>query len=238
VAPAPPPVEEAQKVFTVKNGAGFLLEREIRPSGRIIATHMDRNLLGEDDIVYTDIGRQQGGKIGARYSIYKDAGSVSHPVTNFIMGSKIIPLGSIQLADVEEDASKGIITKSFLEIGTGAYLLPYKERRREVALKASDRDLSGYILDSQTGDITMGAGDITFIDLGSSKGVEVGNLLYIVRDVSPDPKQVAGKIGKLPVELLGALVVVETGENTSTGLIVKSIEAIYPGDRVELRKSK
>jgi hypothetical protein len=41
----------------------------------------------------------------------------------------------------------------------------------------------------------------------------------------------------VPVEVTGALVVVETGRKTSTALVVKNIDAIYRGDRVELRKS-
>jgi hypothetical protein len=63
-------------------------------------------------------------------------------------------------------------------------------------------------------------------------------MLYIVRDVVPDQQYVRGSVPKLPVEVLGVLVVVETGPRTSTALIVKSIDTIYPGDRVELKKSK
>ena len=47
-----------------------------------------------------------------------------------------------------------------------------------------------------------------------------------------------GGTSKLPVEVLGALVVIETAEQTSTALIVKSIDTIYKGDRVELKKGK
>jgi hypothetical protein len=42
----------------------------------------------------------------------------------------------------------------------------------------------------------------------------------------------------LPPEVLGAVVVVDIGESTSTALVVKSIDTIYRGDRVELKKSR
>ena len=239
-APAIAPPEEVPppKTFTVRGGAGFLLENENNPAGRIVSTHQNRNIVGEDDIVYTDIGRERGARVGARYSIYKNLGPISHPVTNFIMGSKIIPLGTLQISEIEEQSSRAIVTKSYMEIGAGSYLMPYRERKREVTLKASNLDLAGYIIEAQTGSKTMAAGDVAFIDLGTSRGLEIGNMLYIVRDVVPDQKYVDGTIKKFPVELLGALVVVETGEKTSTALIVKSIDTIYPGDRVELRKNK
>jgi len=38
--------------------------------------------------------------------------------------------------------------------------------------------------------------------------------------------------------VLGAMVVVDTGGKTSTALIIKSIDTIYSGDRVELKKNK
>lgn len=226
------------KTFTMRNGAGFLLENANKPAGRIVATHQNRNIVGEDDIVYTDIGRTRGGKVGDRYSIYKNLGPISHPVTNFIMGSKIIPLGTLQISELEEQSSRAIVTKSFIEIGAGSYLMPYRERKKEVTLKASNLDLAGYIIAAQTGSQAMSAGDVAFIDLGSSQGLEVGNMLYVVRDVVPDQKYVDGTIDKFPVELLGALVVVEMGEKTATAVIVKSIDTIYPGDRLELRKNK
>ena len=238
--PANMPAEEAAqpKTFTVKGGAGFLLESEIRPTGIILSTSQNRVMVGEDDIVYTDIGRKQGGKVGDRFSIFKNMGAISHPVTNFVMGYKIIPLGTLQLVEVEEEASKALVTKSFIEIGAGSYLMPYRERRKEVALKAAATELSGYIIESQTGNKVIAAGDIAFLDLGSSQGIETGNMLYIVRDIVTDQLYFSGSVPKLPAEVLGALVVVETGPKTSTALIVKSIDTIYPGDRVELKKSK
>ena len=76
------------------------------------------------------------------------------------------------------------------------------------------------------------------LDLGRAHGLLPGNLLYIVRDVKPDQRYALAKIEKLPVEVLGALVVVETGPSTSTAIIVKSVDTIYRGDRVELKKSR
>lgn len=243
---APKAVEEAkiaeevapEKTFMVSGGEGFLLEKELRPAGYIVATYQNRQIVGEDDIVYTDIGRVNGAKAGERFSVFRKEGAVSHPVTNVILGYKVVPLGSLQLTEMEETTSKAIISKSYLEISAGSFLLPYRDRKREVALRAADRDLTGYIVETLTGNKAIAAGDIVYLDLGRAQGLKAGNLLYIVRDVVPEEKFLEFPIGKLPDEVVGAAVVVDLGTNSSTALIVKSIDTIYRGDRVELKKSK
>jgi LysM domain-containing protein len=234
VAPPQEPVPE--KLFVVSGAEGFLLEGDLHPAGFIISTYQNRQIVGEDDIVYTDIGGNLGAKPGDRFSIFKKMGAISHPQANVILGQKVIPLGTLQLSEINERVSKAIISKSYMEISAGSFLLPYREKRREVALKAATREFAGYIVETHTGNKAIAAGDVAFIDLGRKQGVEVGNMLYVVRRVELDPKFTNIPADSLPEELIGAVVVVETGENISTVLVVKSIDTVYRGDRVELKK--
>ena len=222
----------AEKMYSLYGTEGFLAEMDFKPYGLVIGTQHDRVIAGVDDIVYTDIGAAQNAG-GDKLAIYRKDVSIKHPLNNEEMGYKMIPLGTLQLTDVERKSSRAIITKSFREIGPGAFLLPYKEsRRRDIALKNNASDLKGYIIESFNGGSIIAAGDVVFIDLGTAQGAEVGNMLYIIRDVTIDQKYVEGRIDKLPQELLGALVILETGKKTSTALIVKSIDTIYKGDRI------
>lgn len=240
-APGAPPElrEEPQAVnFTVNGSEGFLIENGMKPAGTVISLHQNREIAGTDDIVYTDIGRAQGGNPGDRYQVFKKIGPVSHPVTNVILGQQVMPLGELQLSELEDKASKAIVTKSFQEISAGAFLLPFQERKLIVPLKSADRDLTGYIVQTQTGNTALAVSDVVFLDLGKSQGIQAGNMLYIVRDVVPDQRYASSKIEKLPVEVIGALVVVSTGMNSSTAVIVKSVDTVYRGDRVEMKKSR
>ncbi|AJE04081.1 LysM peptidoglycan-binding domain-containing protein [Geobacter pickeringii] len=234
------PSEEpaAERSFLVSGSEGFLMEKGVTPAGKIISTNQNRQIVGDDDIVYTDIGTANGAKVGDRFSVYKKLDPVSHPVTNVIIGEKVVPLGTLQITEVEEKVSKAIVTRSYQELGPGSFLLPFQEKRRQVPLKAAAKDLSGWIVETQSGHQAIGEGDIAFIDLGKSQGVEPGHLLYVLRDVVPDQQYTDISIEKLPPEVIGALVVVRAGEATSTVLVVKSIDTIYRGDRVELKKSK
>jgi hypothetical protein len=228
-----------EKSFSVNGGEGFLLEKDLIPSGVIIATSQNRQMVGLDDIAYTDIGRVRRGKVGDRFSIFKKMNAVSHPVTHDILGYRVVPQGVLQLSEMEETTSKAIITKSFMESGVGAYLMPYSEQKREVSLRASDLELTGYIVETLIGNQQIAAGDIVYLDLGKAHGIKTGNMLYVVRDVEPEQKLFDFRpLGKLPPEVLGAVVVVDIGESTSTALVVKSVDTIYRGDRVELKKSK
>ncbi len=220
------------KTYTLYGSEGFLAEKDFRPYGTIIGAQFDRIVLGIDDIVYTDIGSDRHAS-GDKFSIYAQDVVINHPRSNEEMGHKMIPLGTLQLTDVEKSSSRAIITSSFREISPGAFLVPYREhQRREIPTKNSLPTLKGYILDSSNGISIIGAGDVVYVDLGSSQGVEAGNLLYIVREVKIDQRYVEGRVDRLPPELLGALVILETGTKTSTALVVKSIDTIFKGERI------
>jgi len=222
-----------ERTYTLLGSEGFILETGSLPTGIIISLHNNRNIAGDDDIVYTDIGRERAVKGGEKFAAFRVDGTVSHPVSNEIMGTKITPLGTIQLTDLEKKTSRAIIIKTNQEITPGSYLLPARDnKRREIPLKMSVRELKGYIVASYSGTSIIAAGDIVYIDLGSDHGAEPGNMLYVVRDVTIDVSSTTGYTERLPQELLGALVILETGKKTATALVVKSIDAIYNGDRL------
>jgi hypothetical protein len=216
----------------------MLVDRDMKYAGSIVANAQGRTLAGEDDIVYLDFGREHGAKVGARYGVYRKDAEVSHPQTNVTIGVKLIPLGALQLTELEEKSAKAIVTRSFREMGPGAVVLPYREPRREIPLRASNKDFAGMIVETYTGSRAIAAGEICYLDLGAVNGLQAGNMLYVVRDVTVDAQYIKSAIGRLPVDVIGALVVVDVGEKTATALVVKSVDTIYRADRVEFRGSK
>lgn len=230
------PVEERR--FTVNGGEGFIAGESFKPVGLVIAGQHNRQIFAVDDVIYTDIGRDRAGKVGDRFTAFKRHAAISHPVTNQILGYRVIPLGVIQLAEMADKSSKAIITETFLEIEPGASLVPYKNRKREITLKAPEVDLSGYIVETRTGIQALAAGDIAYIDLGERQGAKPGNILYVVRNVKVEIDYFSKSDYDLPVDVVGALLIVESAENTSTALVIKSIDAIYKGDRLEMQKTR
>lgn len=236
----PPPSQEQvvqERIFTLSGSEGFLLETELNPAGTILQADHNRLIVGQEDTVYTDLGTELGAKPGDNYSIIKKVKKVFHPVTGSFIGYKYLPLGKLEMVDIEARSSRAIITNSYLEISPGDILTPYRSERREVALKAADKNLDGYIIESRMGNITIGNNDVVYLDMGKTQGVEVGNMLYVVRDVPLDKTYVKRDAAPLPQQVLGALVVVDVSDNTSTALVIKSVETIYLGDKVKLIKN-
>jgi hypothetical protein len=222
-----------EKLFTVRGNEGWLMEKELAPSGRIIAGQHGRLVLGEDDIVFTDIGTSHGGADGSTYTILRKLKEVKHPVTGDELGYRVYPLGTVQLTQVTELNSRGIISSSFKEVEPGDMLVPYQQvKRRSVALKMAAKPLRGVIAASAAGNSSIAAGDVVYLDLGVKQGAEPGNLLYVIRKVAIEKMLVDRYVGELPNEVVGAVVITEAGNNTSTAIVVKSIDAIFKGNEV------
>jgi len=244
VAGAPPQPEDsaparggeaeaiASRTFKIPAGETFIDGSGPRKAGEIVATFENRVMVGAGDYVYTDIGTDRGGKVGDLFSVYRNAGPVSHPVKNNIVGNRIILLGTIKLIEATPSSSRAQVVQSYYEISRDSFLAPERPRTREVPLRESSKELKGYIVAARNMGNLIGEGEIIFLDLGRKQGIAPGNLLYVVREVKPEKTEYFGKKPVLPLRVLGAIVVVETGDEASTALVIKSADAIYPGDVV------
>ncbi len=229
---AEPEVAKEQK-FSVRGNEGWLMENGINADGMVIAGQHGRLILGEEDTAYTDIGTDHKGEDGKKYTILRKSDLIRHPVTRIDLGYKVMPLGVLQITHATKLNSRAIITSSFKEVEPGDLLVPYKPlKRKEVGLKATTKDLHGYIVESGNGNNTLAAGDVVYLDLGKAQGAEEGNMLYIIRRVEIEKMMVKRYVGTLPNEVIGALVIVETAKNTSTAIVVKSIDAVFKGNEV------
>ena len=235
-APAEPEQVVEERRFTVNGGEGFIAGAEFKPVGFVIAGQHSRQIFAVDDVIYTDIGTERNGRVGDRFTAFKRHSAISHPITNQILGYKVVPLGIVELTELAKKSSKALITDTYLEIEPGAALLPYKNMKKEIALKASEIDLSGYIVETRSGIQAIAAGDIAYIDLGVLQGITPGNVLYVVREPKVEISYFSNSQYDLPVDVIGAVVVVEAAENTATVLVIKSIDTIYKGDRLEMKR--
>jgi len=233
VAQAAEPEVAEEKLFTVRGNEGWLLEKEVASTGRIVAGQHGRLILGEDDTVFTDIGTTHGGADGSKYTILRKSKMIKHPRTIEELGFRVYPLGALQLTQVTELNSRGIIISSFKEVEPGDLLVPYQQiKRRSISLKMATRPLSGMIVESASGSSSIASGDVVYLDMGTAQGAEPGNLLYVIRKVSIEKMLVDRYVGQLPNEVIGAMVIVEVGKMTSTAIVVKSIDAIFRADEV------
>jgi hypothetical protein len=88
----------------------------------------------------------------------------------------------------------------------------------------------------------IGQGEVVFVDLGESSGIEVGNRMYVVRrgDAKPDlmDREAGQDDRRFPARALGQIVIVEVGKHISIGLVTLSVQEMSVGDLVMVQKSK
>jgi LysM repeat protein len=148
-SPTPPPVEKKQEeVAAVKpapaeakplyfreiRDAGFMSSMEYRGIGIVLESKEGKNLMAEGDIVYVALKTGEPIAIGNKYTVFRAAREVKHPVTDKRIGRKYNIIGNIQLIDQHDDFYTARVLESFDAIWIGDYIQPYSTEKMEGSL--------------------------------------------------------------------------------------------------------
>ncbi len=229
---APEPEKAVAQFMATGSGDGFIRTDE-KELGRLIDSVDARALLTKNDLVFLYMENLGQVQVGDIYSLYGRGQKVTHPVTKKKFGTMMYELGFVQITAINAKTVVGKIGEVYREIERGAELFEYVSPQNEIELKKASGELSGHIISGQQDKMTQGENDIIYIDLGLNTGLQVGNILYISR-----PRQATELAGKekellqLPDDLLGAAVVISTGNQSSAALIFKSTSEMHAGDQV------
>lgn len=234
-APAPSPAPEKPKASATSiERRGFITDKELASAGAIVRAKEVTDLMTEGNGVFITLKDKSSVKPGDTFSIFTVGQPIKHPVTGARIGNAIDMLGSVVVTDVNgDDVVEGRIDNSYSEIEVGARVREFRPRVTEVEITAPDADVKGVIVTAMEGKENLSKGDIVYIDRGSRDGLKKGNTMRIFRESgkAEDPLN-RGKFLSLPPIDLGTLVVIETGESTSSCVVVKSLKSIVWGDKV------
>jgi len=228
VEPPPPPPMYASYSFARD---GFIDDRELSESGAIIEAVEKQVLIGEKDRVYISFRDSSGVSEGDRFTIFKVGRRVRHPITGRKLGYIMEVLGSLTVTGTDEVIEAEIDT-AYKEIEKGAKLKAYSEPLTAVEITEPASSVDGYVVAALEGQVESAAGDVVYVDKGTSDGVASGNLMRIFRKsrVARDP--ITGKKVTLPLIDVGALIVIEAKEKTSACLVIENLRSIREGDMV------
>ena len=229
--------QEAVKINKIGSGDGFILTDE-KPLGLLVDSVDSRILLSQHDLVFIKMQDTSKVTIGDAYGLFQRGEPVKHPETNQLIGTMMNDLGYLQVTEVNDDSVIAKIDYVFREITRGAELFEYVPDLDEITLQRGKTDLAGFIIENRDEKLTLGTNDIIFINLGKDDGLLSGNLFYISRPRKPTKEMTkhAGKL-TLPDEVLGAAVVIETNQKTASAIIIKSVDAMFIGDKVTIVKN-
>jgi len=223
-------VGEGNIYYASASAISFVTPEEIEASGSIVGSKIERKMFGEQDEVY--IKTFDNPEKGQKYTIFRTEGKLKHPVTGEILGYRIKNLGEVEVLEKENEIARARIVKSYDAISAGDRLKPVEEATKEIVLKSSETQLTGFIVATQEDLKLIGEGQIVYIDKGISDGITEGNIFTIYRPGKRLKEAISGEVVEAPVEIIGKLVVVKARENVSTALVTKSKKEITKGDHI------
>jgi hypothetical protein len=250
--------------------SGFVSDPKVPDDIRVISGEQSnyKIIFSRGDYVYMNRGQQQGVKVGDVYSIVRP----DHDPTNewFYgqdkatkrMGVLYRDLGQIRIVNVQAETSTAEILFSCDYMQRGDVARPFVERPAPPYKDASKFDIFAPVSGKPVGTVVtgndrhqvLGAGITTYVNIGASKGVKVGDYVrffryqtskddinakageadmqYKVYGFGSAPKKYSGK--DLPREILGEGIVLNVTKDASTVLVTYEREEAYTGDLAEL----
>lgn len=163
--------------------------------------------------------------------------------------------GNVAIADVEFSCSAMV---------AGDLVVPYVEKdpvhfrpaTKFVRFPTEASGVTGRILMAKEFDVLVGDGQMVYLDVGSSKGIKVGDYFRAVRTYDPlkmdevdalsyrakmtedtmynQPRIPSTEYAKLPKRGIGEMIVVSVTPTSATAMVTNVVDNINVGDTVEL----
>ena len=200
------------------NGAPYVLEG---PDGRL--------LTGAGDRVYAR-GKPPATSIG----VFRRSNTYVDPETNEFLGLEARAIGKGNVVAESGDVVTVALRRSKEEIRIGDRLLASEDRKITTTFhpSAPTEAIDGQMIAVDGGVRNIGQYAVVVLNRGSREGLEPGNVLAVFKagNVVRDPY--TNERVELPAERAGLLMVFQTYEKMSYGLILTASRPLTVGDRV------
>lgn len=235
----PPDEEFPYALIGSEHGA---LRPRLGPSpGTGYATTFESNVetvrfdLATGDVVYLDGGRVAGLEPGQVLEAVLPADLVTHPLDHRrVVGRYYDTRGRVRVLSVQEETAIGEILEACGPINVGFRLRPFEiqpvplgrtTRMRPLNFPVPEEALADApaIVWSEDRFVSMGQGNLVYIDRGAAQDVLPGDVFTIYR------RNQEG----LPPVVLGELAVLSVEQETALGRIMESRYVVYVGDLLE-----
>jgi hypothetical protein len=127
----PAPVEEKPVYFHEIRSAGFMSDIEYRGIGIVLESKEGKNLMSAGDIIYLAFKTSEPVLIGDKYTVFRAADEIMHPVTGKRIGRKYNIMGNVQLIDQHASFFTAKVVESFDAIMKGDFIQPYSKEKME-----------------------------------------------------------------------------------------------------------
>jgi hypothetical protein len=249
--------------------SGFVSDQRVPDATRLISGEQSniKVLFGRGDYVTINRGQDKGVRVGDRYSVVraeKDRLEVSwfrwQAKLMKAMGTHYLDGGQLRIVNVQAKTAVAEVTLSCDYMLRGDIVLPFQERPEPTFKDPGAFDhfapISGkpvaMVVESKDYQQSAGQGNTFYVNLGTDKGVKVGDYFRIFRyqgtlaELAPQTKGFQDHLfgfgsspgrynwNDLPREVLGEGIVINVSRNSSTVFVTYSSADVYAGDYIEI----
>ena len=200
------------------NGAPYVLEGE---DGRIIT--------GAGDRVYA-----RGDKPADKVGIFRRTKEFVDPESGEFLGLEARSIGAGNVTAENGDVLTLRLTKSNQEIRIGDRLLTSVNRPIATSFvpSAPEQDVEGQMIAVDGGVSQIGQYDVVTINRGERDGLEPGNVMSVLKSGNMVRDPVTGETIELPSERAGLMMIFQSYEKMSYGLVLQATRPLSVGDKV------
>ena len=200
------------------NGAPYVLEGE---DGRIVT--------GAGDRVYA-----RGAKPADNIGVFRRSKEFFDPDSGEFLGLEARSIARGEVAAENGEVLTVALTKSSEEVRIGDRLLAGEDRTINTTFTPSspENDVQGEMISVEGGVTQIGQYDVVAINRGVREGLEPGNVLAVFKKGNLVRDPVTNETLALPDERAGLLMVFQSYEKMSYGLILTATRPLSIGDRV------
>ncbi len=200
------------------NGAPYVLEGE---DGRIIT--------GAGDKIYA-----RGEKPANNVGIFRRSKEFRDPETGEFLGLEARSIARGEVTAENSDVLTLNLKQSSEEVRIGDRLLVSEDRRITTSFVPSspDSDIEGQMISVEGGVNQIGQYDVVAINRGEREGLEPGNVMAVLKSGNLVRDPVTNETIELPSERAGLLMVFQTYEKMSYGLVLQATRPLSLGDKV------
>jgi hypothetical protein len=249
--------------------SGFVSDQRVPDATRLVSGEQSniKIMFGRGDYVTINRGQDKGVRVGDRYSVVR---AESDPLqVNWFkwqaklmkaMGIHYVDAGQLRVVNVQAKTAIAEVSLSCDYMLRGDIVLPFQERPEPAFKDPSAFDhfapISGkpvaMIVESKDYQQSAGQGNTFYVNLGTERGVKVGDYFRIFRyqgtlaELAPQTKGFQDRLygfgsspgrynwNDLPREVLGEGIVINVSRNSSTVFVTYSSAGVYAGDYIEI----
>lgn len=221
-------------MYPAIDSIGFIRKEPVSPCGSIFKVKENKIIVSKGDLVYVRPLAKSTFQKGDLFTIFR---ILKLPGKREKFGVQHYILGIARIREVWSKFAVAEIVRSFRDIGSGDFLMPYKARSPRIVLAKSKEGLDGKIICSEEHSSIFAANDIVFLDKGIKDGVKAGQSYSVYYQ----EKQAAPR-GQKPLLLspadYGTILVLRAEKTTSTAIVTRAEKAIRPGAKIRTVESE